>query len=167
MCPKVVCGGSLRAKRVGEGTGYRPFGRVVLGGVLAALLAGCGDQTKPVTVVTSAASLKPAPSTVTVARPVPGRVISTAKRSVLPVSCSGPNAADGFVGTGFRVSHGVVTASHVVAACPPATTISFGYATFGTVSIDARLMTWHSSIIKARWIRSQTRTPIRRRCGRS
>jgi S1-C subfamily serine protease len=54
---------------------------------------------------------------------------------VLPVSCFDPNAGDGFVGTGFRMKNGVVTASHVVGACPSGTTISFGYG-YGIVSID-------------------------------
>jgi S1-C subfamily serine protease len=39
------------------------------------------------------------------------------------------------VGTGFRTKNGVVTASHVVAACPSGTTISFGYG-YGTVFTD-------------------------------
>lgn len=88
------------------------------------------------TVATPATSLAVAPSTTTAARHVPGRVISRVKRSVLPVSCSDPNGGEEFVGTGFRVSDGVVTSSHVVAVCPPATTISFGYGTGGAVATD-------------------------------
>lgn len=84
----------------------------------------------------SAASLTAAPSTAASVTPVWGPVTARVKRSVLPVFCSGANAADGFVGTGFRVSDGVVTASHVAAACPRATAISFEGETFGTVSAD-------------------------------
>jgi S1-C subfamily serine protease len=54
---------------------------------------------------------------------------------VLPVSCSDPNAGHSFVGTGFTTRNGVVTASHVVGACPSGTTLSFGYG-HGTVSTD-------------------------------
>jgi S1-C subfamily serine protease len=108
----------------------------VLGGV-AAVLVGCGGQTKTVTVVTSAPSLTAAPSIVTTRSPVAGTVIARVKRSVLPLSCDTPNdpVGTGFVGTGFRVRNGVVTASHVVAACSPGTTISPGDGT-GTVSTD-------------------------------
>lgn len=54
---------------------------------------------------------------------------------MLPVSCSSTEAEPGFVGTGFRVRTGVVTASHVLAACPRATTIGLGDGT-GTVSTN-------------------------------
>jgi S1-C subfamily serine protease len=131
-----------------NGTGSRRSVRTVaLGGVLAAVLAGCGGQTATVTGDasdlastavtgdTSAPALPVAPSTTRPARPVPGAVTGRVTRSVLPVSCSDPNAGDGFVGTGFRTKNGVVTASHVVGACPSGTTISFGYG-YGTVSTD-------------------------------
>lgn len=132
-----------------KGAGSRPPARTAaLGGVLAAVLAGCGGQTgtltgdasdPALTAVagdTSAPALTVMPSTPSSARPVPGAVTGRVTGSVLPVSCSAdPNAGDGFVGTGFRTKHGVVTASHVVGACPSGTTISFGYG-YGTVSID-------------------------------
>ena len=119
-----------------RGTGYRPpVRRVALGGVLAAVPAGCGGQTKTVTVVTCAPALTAAPTTTTAASPVPEPVMARVERSVLPVSCSSQNAGSGFVGTGFRVRNGVVTASHVVVACPPGTTIRPGDGT-GTVSTD-------------------------------
>ncbi len=65
------------------------------------------------------------------------QVAARVKRSVLPVFCSDPDTAvKDFVGTGFRVSDGVVTASHVAADCPPGTTFSFGSGDGGTVSTD-------------------------------
>jgi len=141
---------ALDTRRAGamKGTGSRRSVRTVaLGGVLAAVLAGCGGHTETVTgdasdpastAVTgdaSAPGLTVAPSTTRRASPVPGVVTGRVRRSVLPVSCFDPNAGDGFVGTGFRMKNGVVTASHVVGACPSGTTISFGYG-YGTVSID-------------------------------
>jgi S1-C subfamily serine protease len=109
--------------------------RVALGGVLAAFLAGCGGQTETVTDDKSAPPPIPATSTTTTVRSVAEAVIVRVRRSVLPVSCAGPNGGDRFVGTGFRAKNGVVTASHVVAACPSGTTISFGYGS-GSVSTD-------------------------------
>ena len=67
-----------------------------------------------------------------------GPVTSMVKASVLPVFCPGSDAGDGFEGTGFWVRNGVVTASHVVAACPPGTTIDVGDGLGGTVSTDDR-----------------------------
>jgi S1-C subfamily serine protease len=123
------------------GTGYRrSVRRVALGAVLAALLAGCGGHAKPVTDDPSAPSLAlaPAPSATTAVSPVRWPVAARVKRSVLPVFCSDPDTAvKDFVGTGFRVSDGVVTASHVAATCPPGTTFSFGSSGDGrTVSTD-------------------------------
>jgi S1-C subfamily serine protease len=98
-----------------------------VGAVLAALVVGCGGQAKSAPVVTDASSLPVTPSVTRAARSVPASVIARVKRSVLPVSCFDPNAGDGFLGTGFRVGYGVVTASHVVSACPPSATIDLGY----------------------------------------
>jgi S1-C subfamily serine protease len=109
--------------------------RVALSGVLAAFLAGCGGQTETVTDDKSAPAPIPAASTTTAAHPVAGATTARVKRSVLPVSCSDPNAGHRFVGTGFRTTSGVVTASHVVGACPSEATISFGYG-YGTVVTD-------------------------------
>ena len=126
-----------RRSQARGGSGYRPSTRsVALGGVLAAFLAGCGGQTKPVTDDTSAPSFTPAASTTKAVHPVAWPVISMVNRSVFPIFCSGPAAGDGFVGTGFWVRNGVVTASHVVAACPRGATISDGDGTDGTVSTD-------------------------------
>jgi S1-C subfamily serine protease len=119
-------------------TGYWRCGRrVVLGAALAALLAGCGDQAKTVTVDASAPALTAAPSTTAAVNPVRWPVTARVRRSVLPVFCSDPvTAAKDFVGTGFRVSDGVVTASHVAAGCPSGTTFSFGSGDGGTVATD-------------------------------
>src|SRR5690348_13508934 len=106
---------------------------VALGAVLAALLAGCGGQTKTVTGDPPAVSLTAAPSATKVVSPVGWQVTARIRRSVLPVFCSDPvTASEDFVGTGFRVSDGVVTASHVAATCPPRTTFGFGSGDGGT-----------------------------------
>jgi len=131
-----------------EGTRYRPSVRTVaLAGVLAAVVAGCGGQTETVTgdapdPASTAVTGDPSAPALTVARsatrpasPVPAAVTLRVSGSVLPVSCSDPNAGDRFVGTGFRTKYGVVTASHVVGACPSEATISFGYG-YGTVTND-------------------------------
>ena len=132
-----VCA-AARASEINLAAGDRGSGRrVAVGGVLAALLAGCAGQTKAVTGDPSAPSLTPAPSTTTAVDPVRWPVTARVKRSVLPVSCSAPDTANEFVGSGFRVSDGVVTASHVVADCPPRTTFSLGSGSGGAVSTDA------------------------------
>jgi S1-C subfamily serine protease len=143
---------ALPGTRVAEtlwGTGYLlVVRRIALAGVLIAVIAGCGGQTKTVTGVGSAPAATAAPSTTSAASPLPGMVTSRVERSVLPVSCSSSNALFGFEGTGFRVRTGVVTASHVLAACPPATTIRLGDG-IGTVSsndptYDLALVTYQS-----------------------
>ena len=92
-----------RASEINLGTGYRRFGRrVALGAVLAAFLAGCGGQSETVTGDPSAPSLTAAPSTAAAVSPVWGPVTARVMQSVLPVFASDQNAADGFVGTGFR-----------------------------------------------------------------
>jgi S1-C subfamily serine protease len=55
---------------------------------------------------------------------------------VLPISCFNPDAGSGFVGTGFRFRTGVVTASHVLAGCPPGTTVQLGRIGIETVSTN-------------------------------
>ncbi|HET7046995.1 MAG TPA: serine protease [Solirubrobacteraceae bacterium] len=128
-----------RASEINLGAGSRRSGRrVALGAVLAALLAGCGGQAKTVTGDASAPSLTVAPAATTAVSPVRWPVAARVKRSVLAVFCSDPDTAvNEFVGTGFRVSDGVVTASHVAADCPPGTTFSFGSSgDGGTVSTD-------------------------------
>jgi serine protease Do len=137
MSSCVGCGDTLRTKRLKEGTRHRGSARrAALGGVLAALLVGCGGQTKAVTGDPPGPASTPAASTTTAVSPVAGSVTAKVKRSVLPVSCSGPDGGNDFVGSGFRMRNGVVTASHVVAACPPGTTISFGNGNWGTVWTD-------------------------------
>ena len=166
MSACVGCGGTLRVKRVEEGTGCRRSARrVALGAVLAALLAGCGGQTKTVTGDPPAASLTAAPSTTKAVSPVGWQVAARVKRSVLPVFCSDPDTAvKDFVGTGFRVSDGVVTASHVAADCPPGTTFSFGSGD-AEPSRPTRLTTWRSCHMRS--LGTQARIPSRRRCGSS
>ena len=63
---------------------------------------------------------------------VVGERLSSLGASVVPVFCSGPDTPDDFVGTGFSLRNGVVTASHVVAACPSGTTISFRQSKLGS-----------------------------------
>lgn len=87
------------------------------------------------TVVDSGPGTTAAPSLTTTASPAGWPVTTKVKPAVTPVFCSGPNAKS-FAGTGFRVSDGVVTASHVVAACPREATISLGFGTGGIVSTD-------------------------------
>jgi S1-C subfamily serine protease len=118
--------------RAGDGLLMR---RIALTGVLIVAIAGCGGQARTVTVVGSGPGTTAAPSSTPAASPAGWPVTARVKPSVTPVFCSGPNA-DSFVGTGFRVGHGVVTASHVVAACPRGTTISLGLGTAATVSTD-------------------------------
>ena len=119
------------------GTCHRPYARsVTLGGVLAAMLAGCGGETKAVTGDPPAPAPIAGAATTTAASPMAGPVTAKVRRSVVPVFCSGPDTPDDFVGTGFRMRNGVVTASHVVAACPSGTTISFGNGNWGAVSTD-------------------------------
>lgn len=108
---------------------------IALAGVLLMVVAGCGGQARTVTVVASDPAATGAPSTSRPAGPVPRPVTSRVEKSVLPVSCFDPTAGSVFVGTGFRVRTGVVTASHVLAACPPATTIGLGDGT-GTVATN-------------------------------
>ena len=122
----------------GRGDRYRrSVRRVALGPVLAALLAGCGGQTKTVAGDASAPALTAVPAATAAISPVRWPVAARVKRSVLPVFCSDPlTAVKDFVGTGFRVSDGVVTASHVAADCPRGTTFSFGSGDGGTVSTD-------------------------------
>lgn len=75
-----------------------------------------------------------APSKATAARPLPRQITSKVEKSVLAVTCGGPNdAVSGFVGTGFRIKTGVVTASHVLGACPQGATFGLGDGT-GTLS---------------------------------
>jgi S1-C subfamily serine protease len=129
-----------RASEINLGTGYRRSGRTVaLGAAVAAFLAGCGGESETVTGDPSASSSVAAPATEGEDSPAWGPVTASVMQSVLPVFCSDANAADGFVGTAFRVSNGAVTASHVVAACRPGTTISIGGGTgTGTVSTNDR-----------------------------
>jgi S1-C subfamily serine protease len=79
-----------------------------------------------------------APSAVTTtATAVPERVAASAEQSVLPVSCFS-DADPGFaVGTGFIVTSGVVTASHVVATCP-AGAIGFAPGSGAVLVVDSR-----------------------------
>lgn len=100
--------------------------RIALAGVLIVVISGCGGQTKTTPIVGSAPAATAASSTTTAARPLSGRVISKVAKSVLPVSCFNTDPASGLVGTGFRFRTGVVTASHVLAACPPATPFQLG-----------------------------------------
>jgi S1-C subfamily serine protease len=129
-------GGCLVSTSVAE-----PVRRAALLGGVAAVLVGCGGQTEAVTVTRPAPPSTVAPSTVTTAAtPVPQSVTASAKKSVLPVVCGSPNTAEvDFEGTGFKVTRGVVTASHVVAACaagaPIWFQIGFGSAS-GSVSTD-------------------------------
>jgi len=109
--------------------------RIALAGVVIVVMAGCGGQARTVSVVGSGPATTAAPSTKTAVSPVGWPVTARVKRSVTPVFCSGPNAKS-FVGTGFRVRDGVLTASHVVAACPPEATISLGWGTGGFVWTD-------------------------------
>jgi hypothetical protein len=138
-----VCAGGVR--------GGLPMRNVVLGGVLAVVLAGCRSQTKTVAVVKAVQPVTAAPTPIaaTAARLterglVPDRVSASVEKSVLPVYCHRPNAWDDFTGTGFIVARGFATALHEVAACPAGVTIPFGpatdlYRTFsGTASIADR-----------------------------
>ena len=100
--------------------------RIALAGVLILVIAGCGGQVTTVTDGGSTPAATAASSTTTAARPLPGPVISSVAKSVLPVSCFNTDSASGLVGTGFRFRTGVVTASHVLAACPPATPFQLG-----------------------------------------
>lgn len=54
---------------------------------------------------------------------------------MLAISCYSPDADSVVVGTGFRVRGGVVTAAHVLAACPRGSTIDLGDG-IGTFSTD-------------------------------
>jgi S1-C subfamily serine protease len=131
------------------GRGYRQLvRRIALAGVLILVVAGCGGQAKTVTGVGSALAATAAPSNSKAASPVPGPVTSRVEKSVLQVYCFSGVPGSGFVGTGFRVRTGVVTASHVLVACPPATTIGLGDGT-GTVSINDRThdlaLLWYQS----------------------
>ncbi len=68
---------------------------------------------------------------------MPGPITSSVEKSVLPVSCSSlDGAGSGFVGTGFMVRTGVVTASHVLAACSRTGPIFLGDGTAGVWADD-------------------------------
>lgn len=67
---------------------------------------------------------------------VPERVIARVEESVLPISCLNADVGSGLVGTGFRVRTGVVTASHVLASCPPATPFRLGAGTGAVFTKD-------------------------------
>jgi S1-C subfamily serine protease len=95
-------------------------------------MAGCGGQVTTVTDAGSTPAATAASSTTTAAKPLAGPVTSMVEKSVLTVFCFNPNPPSGFVGTGFKVRTGVVTASHVLAACPPATPFQLGVGS-GTV----------------------------------
>jgi S1-C subfamily serine protease len=75
---------------------------------------------------------------------VPERVIARVEKSVRSALCYAPGVSDHLIGTGFIIASGLVTASHVVAACPAGTEILVGLdtapgpANSGTVSIDDR-----------------------------
>ena len=126
----------MRGWHAAGGTGYRLLvRRIALAGILIAVLAGCGGQAETVTVEGSTPSATAASSTTSPPRPAVGPVTARVEKSVLPVSCSNPNLGSDFAGTGFRVRTGVVTASHVLVACPPAATIGLGDGT-GTVSTN-------------------------------
>jgi S1-C subfamily serine protease len=115
-----------------------PRGAALLGG-MAAVLVGCGGQTKTVTVTRPAPPLTAAPSAITTtATPVPKSIAASAEKSVLAVNCFVPTTGSSyFEGTGFKVASGVVTASHVVAACPTPT-IVFGGASGYLKVVDSR-----------------------------
>jgi S1-C subfamily serine protease len=137
----------MRVVETLSGTGYGVLvRRIALAGVLMGVMAGCGGQAKTATDVRPATAATAEASTTSAARPLPGT--SRLEQSVLPVSCFSPNAGADFVGTGFVVRTGVVTSSHVLAACPPATTIQLG-GTPGTISTndpthDLALVTYQS-----------------------
>jgi S1-C subfamily serine protease len=69
---------------------------------------------------------------------VPEHLTASAEKSVLPVFCFSPDTGPSFVGTGFMVTGGVVTASHVVAACPAGATIQFSPGGGSVVMADSR-----------------------------
>lgn len=115
-CPRCGVASACRRRR------RRAQRRAGLLGGVAAVLVGCGGQTKIAMVARPAAHLIVAPSAVTTtATAVPESVAARAEKSVLPMFCFSPQA----VGTGFVVASGVVTASHVVAACPAGATFQF------------------------------------------
>jgi S1-C subfamily serine protease len=128
----------------------------LLGGV-AAVLVGCGGRTKTVTVTRPPPSTAAALTAATRATAVSKSVEAIAEKSVVPVLCDNPlpgltsSTENGFTGTGFKVTHGVVTASHVVAACSTGATsfhIGPGDAS-GSVSMrdpthDLALLTYQS-----------------------
>jgi S1-C subfamily serine protease len=122
--------------------------RIALVGVLIAAVAGCGGQARTITDIGSAPAATAAPSATGAASPLPRPVTSRVEKSVLPVSCFGLNTGPVFVGTGFRVRTGVVTAAHVLAACPPATTIGQGGGNETVLTSDPThdlaLVTYHS-----------------------
>lgn len=91
---------------------------------------GCGGRTRTATVTRAPPSTAASLTAATRATPVSNSVVASAEKSVVPVVCENPvprltPADNGFTGTGFKVAHGVVTASHVVAACSPEATVTY------------------------------------------
>jgi S1-C subfamily serine protease len=78
------------------------------------------------------------PAVTTTAPAVPERVAASAEKSVLPMFCSSDDAAAGFVGTGFMVTSGVVTAAHVLAACQREATIWLAGGSGSVAMVDSR-----------------------------
>ena len=112
--------------------------------VLLIVLLGTGggnsNQTSTITTVATAATTTTMPraaTTTTASTPADVRasVIQVAQRSVLPVHCDSTNSGTNFLGNGFMTDRGVISASHVVAACPPGAVIGFGEPA-GTVAAE-------------------------------
>jgi trypsin-like peptidase len=139
-----------------------PRGAALLAG-MAAVLVGCGGQTRTVTVTGPAPPLTGAPSAVTTtAAPVPESIAASAEKSVLPVNCFTPNAGPYFKGTGFKVASGVATASHVVAACPAGATIVFAPGNGNVAAVDSRhdaALVTYSSISSPQPLQAESARP--------
>ena len=94
-------------------------------------LSGCGGSGHSAATATSTSTstthaVPAGPS------PVPERIVSRAKASILPVRCASDNA--NLAGTAFVTAGGIITALHVVAACAAA--VSVGTATGNLVGND-------------------------------
>ena len=130
---------------------------------MAAVLVGCGGQTKTVTVTRPAPPLTAARSVVTTtAAPVPESIATSAEKSVLPVNCFTPKVVPYFVGTGFKVASGVATASHVVAACPAGATIVFAPGNGNVAAVDSRhdvALVTYSSISSPQPLQAESARP--------